>query len=170
MSNIKSRINDDLKVGDTVIICDENSYLNGKDGNITKIKTDTNVVIVSFDKRYKYKIGPNYYQDSDSTTIEFDLNNVKKILLEENFEIWFDRVFPGGYNIAYEPKYQLSPENNCMYRNCKEKSVKRIVFNCWGTVSTYDVCEKHSEYHGMRGDEFPMKKGYKLKVNLPIHT
>lgn len=40
----------------------------------------------------------------------------------------------------------------CMADGCTAKAVKRIGFNCWGAVCEYDVCEKHMNRDGVRGD------------------
>ena len=146
---------------DVLIVGMEDSSFHGKNGKVKAI-LPTGMVEVHFFKEFAYLFGHEYNQGK--TTWEFDPKDLQKIILEEHPRLKANRLYNRRYNVLYELKYRFSPENDCMCEACPKKAVKRILFNFYGTVSEYDVCEVHASKDGYMGDSLETKPGYTPKV------
>jgi hypothetical protein len=152
---------EELKKGDNVfIVVSENSIFHGKYGIVDEVKE--NKAAVYFEKKFSHLIGSDY--NRGKTTEEFNLTELKKFDLDEETEIKANRMFPSLFHFIYASKYKFSPENDCMYENCNKKAQKRILYNTWGSVCEYDVCEDHKDNDGRCGDGFNGKKNYHAVV------
>lgn len=151
----------ELSPGDDVfIIGEKDTIFHKKNGTIKEI-LPSGKVSVHFHKEFSFIFGFEYEQGQ--TTCEFDPKDLKKFILDEQPEVKANRIYPNYYHTLYTMKYKFSPENNCMHECCTNKAVKRILYNCWGTVSEYDVCEDHNK-DGYCGDGFSMTPDYQPTV------
>ena len=160
---MKTQTNEKLSPGDDVFIRgDEEDRFYGMDGTIKEI-TKENKAVVHFYKKFAYLFGFTDYYHQNITTCEFELDKLEKFNLDERPEIKVERLFPDFYHHLYGIPYKFSPKNLCMHKDCSEKATKRILYNCWGTVCEYDVCEEHNK-DGYCGDGFPMRHDYEAEV------
>lgn len=153
-----------IQVGDVVqFVLGENNMLNGKYGIVDEINGD--MVVVHIPKKYGYVYGFEYY-DKPRFTDEFKLSELKFVGDIVDFpELRADLTY-SGYHHLTSYNYAFSDKNDCCVEGCKKKAVKRILYNCWGTVSEYDVCDKHKKYHLMCGDGISTKSVYR-PVEMP---
>lgn len=158
---MKTQTKEKLAPGDDVFIRgDKNTIFYGKDGTVKEVLA-SGKILVHFHKNFSYIFGFGY--SNGETTCEFDTEDLKKFNLDEKPEIKVERLFPNYYHHLYGIPYKFSPKNLCMHQNCSANATKRILYNCWGTVCEYDVCEEHNK-DGYCGDGFSMKQDYKAEV------
>jgi hypothetical protein len=63
------------------------------------------------------------------------------------------------YHSLYEPKFPFVAGGLCAVNDCKEKAVRRIVINIWGTVCPADTCEECAQkYHLKAIEDFPWRQ------------
>ena len=149
----------EFKVGDIVQFnLGEEYQLNGCYGQIDKInKTNIRVYIP---KKYSWVYGYEYYQKKRFTD-SFKPSQLKVVgCIEDFLEMRVSLLYNKSYHSLSTYKYKFSPNNDCSVEGCNCKAVKRILYNCWGIVSEFDVCEEHAKYDGYCGDGFPHKKDY----------
>jgi len=151
----------ELSPGDDVfIIGEEDTIFHKKNGTIKEI-LPSGKVSVHFHKEFSHIFGFEY--ERGQTTWEFDPQDLKKFNLDEEPAIKAERIYPNYYHHLYVLKYKFSPENLCMHDGCTNKAVRRILYNCWGSVCEYDVCEEHNK-DGYCGDGFDMTPDYRATV------
>jgi hypothetical protein len=163
---METRVKSELKVDDDVFIIGvKYSIFHGKNGTV-KALLPTGMIEVHFAKEFSYIFGFEY--DQGKTTWEFEPKDVKKFILDEFPHRKANRLYNQNYNVLCSFTYKFSPENDCMCKGCKQKATKRILFNIWGTVGEYDVCQEHAVMDGKCGDMFDVKTGYTAQVKEPI--
>lgn len=145
---------------DVIIIGTKDIILYQLNGTVKEI-LPSGKVVVHFHKEFSHFFGFEY--EKGQTTCEFDPQDLKKFILAEEPAVKVDRIFHNHWHHLYTMKYKFSPENLCMHNGCTNKAVKRILYNCWGTVSEYDVCKDHDE-DGWCGDGFSMTPNYQATV------
>ena len=145
---------------DVIIIGEENSIFHEKNGTVKEI-LPSGKALVHFHKEFSYLFGFEYEQGQ--TTCEFDLKDLKRFVLDEEPVIKVNRTYQNSYHTLYTLPYKFSPENLCMHNDCSHKAVKRILYNCWGAVCEYDVCNEHNK-DGYCGDGFCMNPSYQATV------
>lgn len=151
-----------LSPGDDVFVWGvDDTIFYGKNGTVKEV-LENGKVIVHFHKEFSYIFGSEY--DEGKTTHEFDSEDLEKFNLDEFPKTKIERIFKNLWHHLFRIPYNFSPENLCMHKDCEKNATKRILFNCHGSVSEYDVCEKHTEFDGRCADSFPYKKNYKTKI------
>ncbi len=156
---MKDLLGNELKPGDDVlIIVPDDDYFHGADGVVKSIGDEK--VTVEFGKEY-YSIFSHMGRYNE-TTEEFESNELQKFDIVYHLEIKATRIYGRDhFHHLYQIPYRFSPKNDCMHHDCTKKSTKRIIFNVWGSVCEYDVCDEHAKSNdGYCGDEFNMKPGY----------
>lgn len=162
---MKTETKEKLAPGDDVFIRGNNkdTIFYGKDGTVKEVLANGKV-IVHFHKNFSHLFG--FYYNKGETSIEFDAEDLEKFMLDEEPLTKANRIYYKHYHTLYTRTYKFSPENMCMHLSCNQKAVKRILYNCWGSVAEFDVCEEHDK-DGYCGDGFPMKQEYKRNGFTP---
>lgn len=145
---------------DVFIIGEKNTIFHKKNGTVKEI-LPSGKVSVDFHKEFSFIFGFEYNQGK--TTWEFEPQDLKKFILDEEPAVKVERMFHRHYRTLYTLTYKFSTENLCMHDGCTKKAVKRILYNQWGTVCEYDVCEEHNK-DGYCGDGFDMTPNYQATV------
>lgn len=163
----------DIRVGSIVTVqLDPQKYANskfqGKQGEVVLIADDGNKegpVGVKF---------PGWYKIIDWQFFDFDLPRDAVVRFEKNElrvdERWrqpeisdqllCDLLFGRSmWHTRYVSKEPFIPGyRECQHESCKKPAILRILVNCWGVVSDWDVCAEHAAFHGRNCEEFPAKK------------
>ncbi|MCX6823322.1 MAG: hypothetical protein NTX91_05035 [candidate division SR1 bacterium] len=158
---MKDLLHNELHPGDNVlIIVPDDDYFHSADGIVKSIGGEK--VVVEFGKEYASIFasmcifGDHIY--------EFEGKKLQKFNLVDHPEIRAKRIYGSDrFHHLQVLKYRFSAKNNCMKEGCPKESTKRIIFNAWGTVSEYDVCDEHGEHDGWCGDGFHIKPNYYAK-------
>lgn len=150
---------------DVLIIVPDDYYFHGTDGVVKSIGDEK--VTVEFGKEH-HSIFSQMGRFAE-TTAEFPSNELQIIDIADYLEIRATRMYGSNYfhHLCRLP-YRFSFKNDCMHHDCSKKSTKRIIFNAWGTVCEYDVCDEHAESDGCCGDGFFMKNNYHAEEKLSI--
>ncbi len=142
-----------------MVVSNEHAFYN-TNGIVKEINADR--VKVSFAKEFASLFG---YEDHDKRIKEFDKKELQKFNLDDHPHIKVKRLYGNRYHKLNTKTYKFSPENDCMYRGCKEKNQKRILYNTSGSVGEFDVCLKHAQIDGDYGKAFRMKDKYQHLIN-----
>lgn len=149
---------EELKPTDNVLIVVPDTHdFHKAYGKVKKVIADQ--VLVSFGLEFSDLFR---YGDTEDKRIEkFDKKEVVKFNPDDHPEIKANLVYgENRYHHLYITTYKFSPENDCICKGCDKKAHKRILFNVWGTVREYDVCEEHAKFDGWCGDSFSVKDNY----------
>lgn len=146
-----------LEVGTIVTIALKGYFLKGEQGKITKISGAEKT-------RFHVKF-PNHSPCAFSRSRCYGQRGVfKKSSLQENTD-WSSlnkarKIFgTRGWHATCFLKTPLKTNELCMHKECTKKRVRRIIWNCWGTITDVDVCEDHAvEFNGVCADDFPYRK------------
>lgn len=150
-----------------------NNLYQGKQGEVMVIADDEHKdgpIGVKFPAWYEI-VDPHFFdnqrftntvEDNDSV-IRFERNELRvdsgwrqpEIPDEQLCDLLFGRsMWHTRYNLKapFIPGYRV-----CQYKDCSKKAFLRIIVNCWGVITEYDVCSEHAVWHGRNCDGFPAK-------------
>ena len=139
-------------------------------------KTPNGKIIVVFNEEFAKAFGGRIkYYKSDQRR-EFFPSEVRKINLSERPLLKAKRKFGSSYDKLETLDYKFSLHNDCMYKDCKDKAAKRILFRWYDTnpdtnrttkiVREFDMCESHAEFDGW-SSMLSIKDGYQPVVLEP---
>ena len=163
-SAIKLLVSDGLEIGNYVTVIGQDFWpFTDKQGRIAEIEYDGDSdgpIGVKFPEYYR-DLWNNPFDSSDNTVVRFEINELrwdsKEIIpLKYQCDILFGRSMWHSFFSLTDPV--KIGKSFCMHECYNELVVKRILVNCWGSVSEADVCADHTEWHGRNCDGFPYKK------------
>ena len=148
-----------LREYDIVTVKDLESNLCDKQGRVVQIKCDGHKdgpYLVKFGRSCKFLFGHRPPKDG---IIRFNENELRR---DEKWDIstWADNLYGNRWHHVCTLKNPWSTNNECMHKDHEVKSVKatrRILINCWGSVHEIDACDKHTNLHGMCGENLPFR-------------
>lgn len=160
---------------DVEIIVPEIHPFHGAYGIFSDRTPEGKIVVVFNEEFAKAFGGRRKYYKSDQR-MEFFPSEVRKIDLSARPELKAKRKFGDSYDKLETLDYKFSPHNECMYRDCKEKASRRILFKWYDedpnthritkVVREFDMCESHAEFDGW-SRMLSIKENYEATVREP---
>lgn len=151
---------EDLDIGSVVTVIDapaEYRLFGGCQGQIIGYDPEANEFLVIFRPEHVASL-PHCATDEDRQAY-FSRSQMRK---DDNWtpENELEIVFPNRWTVLYRLPDKFIAGKECMREGCSKPTVKRCMFNIWGTVQQRDLCSEHSQfYHGACIDgPFPDKR------------